>query len=201
MSVIAAVVTVAGGLFLVWWQTASSGRETKAMLDRFSRTVRESDQLRAAVLRPLEGQWVYTMDWEVYFDIEEQAGTREGEFIGEGLASFNWEHDQYRILLGYRNRTRAQKVLAVSVNTGTLVGDSVGIVGAGAKMRMSYLYRKGVEGEDVAGQSLSTDAITEQAYEFGIESVKYDPSGSAEEIVASYVLDHSRGKCTFRRLK
>lgn len=200
-ALIAAVVTVAGGLLLVWYQTSGASRKSQALLERFQATVRDTDELRKAVLRPFEGRWDYSMEWDTYFDVDsvKETDNKAGQFFGVGVAHFEWINERYRVLLGYENKTRAGDVLSVSFNTGEVNADADGHVDQGTKITMNYLYRMGVEDYDLNGKVVSTTQTTERGYHYTIETVELDETGRGTKIVARYELDHSKGQVILTR--
>lgn len=199
-TVLAAVVTVAGGLLLVWWQTSNAAKSNREAIDNFTNAVKSSDELRSAVIRPLEGRWNYHVDWDVYFNVETSADDRNGKFQSKGIADIHWRHGKYQVLLGYENSNGFGKKYAVSVNTGSFSAPVSGIPPAGTKIEMSYGHRLGLETANLGNEQVDVSEPPEDRYYYTVSELVFDSAGNASEIRATLDVDTSQGTVTFERI-
>lgn len=192
--VLAAVITVAGGLALVQYQASEASRE-------FTTAVKNSDQLRDAVLMPLEGQWSYDLEFEEYYRVPRHPSDTEKQFNSEGRAMIAWDGRVYRILLGYHNFNRDGRDFSVSVNLGQLsAAPSDGLPAVGSVMRMDYVYRMGAEDIVLDGRTINYSSTLEAEYEYTIEGLEYRRDGKVGQIAARYDGDQSGGRVVFTRI-
>ncbi|MEM6485561.1 MAG: hypothetical protein AAF662_11330 [Pseudomonadota bacterium] len=195
--VIAAVVTVAGGLLLVWWQTGKASDENKELLRGFTETVRNSDELRKAVLRPLEGRWIYRLKWDRYF---ERDADENWIPVSEGAAEIRWDGSLYSILIGYENRdNKSGKLYSVGVSTGTLQTPPDGVPVAGNPIILRYLHRMSIGVLNEASGEVDYSAVPEKTYELKIKDAELGPDGRVSRILAEFDVPISRGDVEFRR--
>lgn len=192
--VLAAVITVAGGLALVQYQASEAGRE-------FTTAVRDSDQLRDAVLMPLEGQWSYDLEFDEYYRVPRHATDTKRQFNSEGRAMITWDGRVYRILLGYHNFNRDGRDFSVSVNIGQLSADPAdGLPTDGSAMRMDYVYRMGADNITIDGRTIDYSNTLEAEYEYTIEGIEHRRDGKVGRMTARYDGDQSGGAVVFTRI-
>ena len=198
--VLAAIVTVAGGLLLVWWQTGQASSENKQMLVRFTETVQNSNQLRQAVLRPLEGRWSYSLKWETYFHRDSAVDSLNHSYESEGNADIRWYGGAYQILLGYENRDTGGNVYSVGVSTGTLRAPSGGLPAIGDAMIMRYAHRLSIgEIKDNTQGVIDYNKVPEKSYQYTIQSYELGSDGSIAKIHVRFETSQSKGNAVFTR--
>jgi len=200
--VLASIITVAGGLLLVWWQTNKSSEETKDLLQDFSLAVQNSAELRDAVLRPLEGRWVYELKWDKYFTQETGNESSEKLFVSEGTADIRWDGLSYNILLGYENRDdNTGEIYSVGVSIGTLKTDMDGIPKEGDAMFMRYAHRLGSRGIQDGDQVTDYSNVPEKTYNYEIKHVEQSEDCEVLSMKAQFKVSLSEGTAIFTKIR
>lgn len=200
--VLASIITVAGGLLLVWWQTNKSSEETQELLRDFSLAVRNSADLREAVLRPLEGRWAYELEWDEYFNQETGEEDSSKLFVSEGTADIRWDGLSYNILLGYENRDdKTGDLYSVGVSIGTLEGGMEGIPEVGDSVFMRYAHRLSTGKKIQNGETVDYSRVPEKTYTYKITDIILEDDGSVSQIKAFFEVSISRGIVTFTKMK
>lgn len=198
--VIAAVITVAGGLLLVWMQTSQATRYTQDILQDFKAAVSDSIELRKAVVKPLEGRWNYRLDWDTYYNVSADSNDPLRNYFSQGIAEIRWEGPRkYAILLGYENTNDNDTTFSVSVNTGNLItSEASGLPKIGENFEMYYAHRLAAKDIETDGKKIDYTK-TENYYFYTIENFEFDSTGRVCRMTANYDENGSRGKATFTR--
>ena len=198
--VIAAVITVAGGLLLVWMQTSQATRDTQVILQDFKEVVSDSIELRKAVVKPLEGRWNYRVDWDTYYNVSADSNDPLRNYFSIGIAEIRWEGPRkYAILLGYENKNDDDTIFSVSINTGHLITyEASGLPKIGEKFQMFYAHRLAAKDIETDGKNIDYTK-TENYYFYTIENFEIDSTGRVCNITANYDEMGSRGSVTFTR--
>lgn len=200
--VLASIITVAGGLSLVWWQTNKSSEETQELLRDFSLSVQNSAELREAVLRPLEGRWSYEVTWDKYFNQATGNKSVERLFVSEGTADIRWDGLSYNILLGYENRDdNTGDLYSVGVSIGTLATDMEGVPKRGDSMFMRYAHRLSAGKKQEGDQLVDYSRVPEKTYTYRITDIILDDEGNVAELRAVFEVSISHGEVVFTKMK
>ena len=198
--VVAAVVTIAGGIAVVWWQMHGIARDNQQVLEQLTSAVQNSAKLREAVRWPLEGRWDYSIEWDVYFDTESDPTRREQQFFSSGLADIQLQGSQYHMLLGYENATRSGTRLAVSVNTGIFEATADGLPSVGSRIDMGYSHRLGKVDVPIGESVVDFSNTPEGRYHYTITGYERGVDGDISTIHATFEVDQSKGAVVFTRL-
>ena len=198
--VLASVVTVAGGLLLVWWQTNDAVKKNEEAMREFQTAVRDSDELRGAVIRPLEGRWDYAVEWDVYFNVKPDPLDRSTQYFASGIADIHWRSGFYQLLLGYEISSRDNAKHAVSVNTGSFPAPDAGVPPRGTRMEMSYSHRLGLNESRGEDEGLDYSQTPENRYAYEITDYELDDGGRVQKILARFEVDQSKGDVVFTRI-
>ena len=196
----AAIVTVTGTLAIVYWRSNVAMQSNQTVVKEFRDTVRNSNDLRRAVIRPLEGRWDYAVEWDVYFNIPSNPDERSETFYSSGIADIHWRGGFYQVLLGYENASRNGERYVVSVNTGRFAAPSDGLPTIGTRIDMTYAHRLGRDDVSIGDATVDYSSKPEDRYHYVIERIQVGPEGRVEAIHASMEVDTSKGTVTFSRI-
>ena len=197
---IAAIVTVFGTFGIVSYQSKVAMRSFQTAVKEFGETVRNSADLRRAVVRPLEGRWDYAVEWDVYFNVPSNPDERGEQFYSSGIADIHWGSGFYQVLLGYENGSRSGERYVVSVNTGSFSASTDGLPAVGTRIDMGYSHRLGRDDVLIGDKTIDYSDKPEDRYHYVIERLEMAPDGRITKIHASIELDTSKGIVTFSRI-
>lgn len=197
--IIAAVLTVAGGMLVVWWQMHGMTADNRAVLERLTSAIQNSSELRKAVRWPLEGRWDYELQWESYFNVSSDPSNKSSQFFSKGLADIQLKSNQYQFLIGYENSVRDGRKLVTGVSTGFCDASEDGIPSPGSTINMGYSHRLGVSDALIGDQRIDFSKTPESRYEFIITDYEFDQSGVITVMHARFAVDQSRGNVKFTR--
>lgn len=195
--VVAAVVTVAGGLYLTELSSRETAERATAELKNLAGSVRDSRELRRAVLRPLEGHWRYDLEFDRYFNVE----TDQDKVASQGVASIVWSDGGYRILLGYANAHEDGTKISVSVNEGSFPAGADGIPEKGTPIEMRYVHRMGASSAVVGAEPIDASRPREDRYHYEIRDYEGTRPGRVDKIYAHYPGQQSSGRVVFTRIR
>jgi hypothetical protein len=152
-----------------------------------SAAIRDTEDIRAALQKPLEGVWQYRLAFSRYFG-------RDSRYISTGTAIFLWEpaKRQYQVFVGYSISKEWEKEKVVTgFLGGTLPADELGWPAPGFELAMKYLERTGT------GEFASPLSVT---FTFTNGEYRKSPDGKrAEQVVARYGNSRSSGRMMLSR--
>jgi hypothetical protein len=111
-----------------------------ARLQDVTVAIRDTEDIRSALQKPLEGVWHYKLVFSRFFG-------QDSTYVGMGTAIFLWEPPkrQYQVYIGYSiSKEWSQEKLVTAFLTGTVQADEMGWPQQEFEMPMQYLERTGV---------------------------------------------------------
>lgn len=182
IAVLSLAAALAVGVFSIYQSNLQSQR-----LRTVTVAIKDTDEIRTALQKPLEGVWQYRMVFSKYFG-------QDVTYIASGTTIILWDaaKQQYQVFIGYSiaKEWQHEKLVTAFVG-GTLPADELGWPPDNFNLAMKYMERTGVD------QFASPLAVG-----FTFDSGKYEKSADgklAMQIKAHYENPRSIGEMTMSR--
>lgn len=177
---LAAAITV--GVFSVYQSHLQSKR-----LQTVTIAIRDAEDIRLALQKPLEGIWQYRLDFSRYFG-------QSSVYVATGTAIFLWDpaKQRYQAFIGYSisQEYKTEKIVTAFLE-GALRADELGWPSEGFEISLKYLERTAVA--EFASPPAASFVFTDGRYDKSTDGKR------AVRLTAHYENPRSLGTVTFSR--